>query len=251
MKRLFLALLAALFALPALAQQSWQLSGFIYRSAIPIVLPSSGSFSTNGTVTLTTALPLTYVSAYLYFPAGAICSGSTAGLYYTVMSSTTAGTVYNNTYSSGLPTIPGSPTTYSCATAPGAYTQTTGSAITLSTYQLAGGFLSTNGYLQVNQTFDYNSSSNTKTIVTALGGTTLQSLTPTTTGSNTTRITIENRGNASVQAIDIGGYGTAAGSAVTLGAIATGSNQNFTVSGQLAAATDYIVLESMQIAAMP
>lgn len=93
----------------------------ILTLGIPFIIPSNGTMSNNGAFTLGTALLKAYPVAYVHFASGMISSGSTAGWYYCVFSSTTAGTVYNNTYSSGKPAIPASPTAFS-TTGPGAFT---------------------------------------------------------------------------------------------------------------------------------
>ena len=96
----------------------------LLRSPIPFILSASGSMGNNGVVTLGVALDRVYPRCYMYFPANAIFSGSSAGWYWTVMSSTTVGVVYNNAYVSGYPTIP--TIAGFTTTGPGAYTQTAG-----------------------------------------------------------------------------------------------------------------------------
>ena len=64
----------------------------VARSAIPVILAPNGTIATNGTVTLGTALPLVYASAWVRFPAGAVVGGL-AGLYFVKFSSTTVGQV--------------------------------------------------------------------------------------------------------------------------------------------------------------
>lgn len=98
----------------------------IISNGIPIGLPSSGSIGNNGALTGIAALPKTYNTPgiYLYFPANAIASGSAAGFYWVVMSSTTAGTIYNNVGNILDLVVPTSLTPF-VTTGPGAYTQTT------------------------------------------------------------------------------------------------------------------------------
>lgn len=239
----------AIFIPGAFAAGSWQLSGFIYRAGIPMGLPSSGTFGTNGALTVTTAFPTTYANAYLYFPAGAICAGSAAGLYYTQMSSATAGTVFNNTYTSGVPTVPASPTTFTCAVGPGAYTQTL-TVQPLTTIALTGGFLTANGELEIYQTWDYNGSANVKVLSTTLGGVTLFTINQTTTVHYTSRILMSNRGVLTAQVVDSGSVG-GNGSTATFVSVNTGSTQNLTENGDLAAGTDWIMLESSIVEAYP
>lgn len=93
-------------------------------NGVAIGLPGTGSIANNGAFTAGNAF--TNIKAntgmFLYFPTSAIVAGSTAGFYYTVMSSTTAGTIYNNTYTSGTPLVPASLTSF-VTTGPGAFTQ--------------------------------------------------------------------------------------------------------------------------------
>lgn len=131
----------------------------IFRPNIPIQLPNgtvtvpvgiapSGTMGNNGALTLGTALHATYSGGiYLYFPANAISSGSAAGFYWVVMSSTTAGMVYNNTYTPGSPPArPASNTAFS-TTGPGAYTGVT-TEVTCSSFTLPGGMMGNFGRLQ-------------------------------------------------------------------------------------------------------
>ena len=111
-----------------IASYSFGLGGIIpfSRSSTPMILQSSGTVGANGALSNITALPETYSGgAYLHFPAGRLFAGSTAGLYWTVMTSTTAGTVFNNRYISGEPLPPPSLTPI-VSSSMGAYTQVTG-----------------------------------------------------------------------------------------------------------------------------
>lgn len=131
--------------------------------AVPILLPSSGSFGNNGALTGIAALDVILVNGYLYFPAGAIFAGSLAGLYYFAGSSTTAGTVYNNVYSGlGQPTIPATPTPFVC-TGPGAYTQSSAVDILLCSVNIPAGALGTQSKLVANTFTLAPSNANTKT----------------------------------------------------------------------------------------
>ena len=124
---------------------AWQLVGgqvVLFQSSIPVGVPPSGTIAANGVLTLGTALDNTYPSIYMYFPAGA-WTGSTAGMYYVSMSSTTVGQVYTNQYTGGVPVIPSSPAAVS--TGAGAYTQTTGTYLTVLSYSLPGGVAGPSG----------------------------------------------------------------------------------------------------------
>jgi hypothetical protein len=106
----------------------------------------------NGAVTLGTALDATYSTGiWLYYPAGAVYSGSVAGFYWTVMSSTTVGTVYMNTYVPGTSTFdaPASPTAV-VAAGPGAFTGVTAAVTMFSVPSIplrVGGRIRHRGYI--------------------------------------------------------------------------------------------------------
>jgi hypothetical protein len=209
---------------------------------VPVIIPSSGSMGNNGAITLTTALPAIYASCYLYLPANAISAGSSAGFYYAVMTSTTVGTVYNNTYTSGTPTIPASPTAF-VTTGPGAYTQTTGAELALLEVTIPGGAMGKNGSLMSYPEFVYSNSANTKTLKLYLGATAVITLAPTTTSYNPVRYFFRNRGAEAVN-FDNSGAGFGAGTATpSRRTINTTADFVYKITGQLAAATDYIILE--------
>jgi hypothetical protein len=251
-KSIFLALALALGSIaPALATTN-TLIGFLYAGGVPLIIPSSGSFSTNGAVTLTTALNTTFASAYLRFPAGAICASSAAGLYYTVMSSTTVGTVYTNTYTSGRPSIPASPTAYTCGTAPGAYAQST-TAITLATVSVPANIMGVYGGIGVNENWGYANSSSTKTLNTTFGGSNILNFTPTTSAAAEWKTWLFNVGSASIQTATpagLGGFGTINGNNRHL-TIDTTTAQNVVFTGTLASASDFIVLERFIVRLYP
>jgi len=122
------------------------------QSAIPMILPSSGTMGANGSLTGLTALPYSVFPqpCFMYFPAGKVFSGSPAGMYYASILTTTTAQVYNNMYTSGLPqaAIPVVPTPVVDA-GPGAYAQTTGSDISLININSPGGMPGRNGCLAI------------------------------------------------------------------------------------------------------
>lgn len=209
---------------------------------IPVIIPSSGSMGNNGAITLTTALLTTYPRCYLYLPASAISAGSTAGFYYAVMSSTTVGTVYNNTYTSGIPTEPASPTAF-VTTGPGAYTQTTATDLTLLNITIPGGAIGKNGSLWNYPELTYSNSAGAKTMKILLNAVTVFSQSPTTTTYNQIRYFFRNKGAADVN-IDNGGINFGANAtAPNRRTIDTASDVTYKIVGNLAVATDFIVLE--------
>jgi hypothetical protein len=141
----------------------------IAKGGVPIGIPSSGTIGNNGALSGVTAFDRTISECYLYFPANAVYSGSAAGFYYVVMSSTTAGTIYADTYVPGnIPVIPGSPTAIS-ATGPGAYTGVT-TETTLAQWILHGGSLGPLGLHRLIAKLGFYNSANNKQINTYLGG---------------------------------------------------------------------------------
>ena len=222
----------------------------LQSTAMPIIIPSSGSMAANGAVTLTTALPNIYPDIYLYFPAGAVYAGSAAGFYYCVMSSTTAGTVYNNIYIPGTnePDIPVSPTPI-VAAGPGAYTQST-SEITAVSENIVGGSMGKKGIVKNELTSFNNNNTNNKTIKCKFGGTQIYSIVSTTTLRSLSKSAIVNRERVDRQAVSplVDGYSATAPSIYS---IDTGVNQVLIITLQLAVATDYIGTDYYIIELLP
>lgn len=135
----------------------------LLSSGIPVGRPPRGSIGVNGALTLDIALNITYSGGiYLHFPANAVYSGSVAGFYWTVMTSTTAGTVYDEMLGSAFPTeIPTSPTAVVSASV-GAYTPST-SALTVGTVVVPGGLMGKNGSLRISSSWSQSSSAASKT----------------------------------------------------------------------------------------
>jgi hypothetical protein len=114
-----------------------------------------------GTAAYSTALPTTFTSIFLWFPANAICasgsgpcaSGSAAGVYYATCATTTVCQVFTNTLASGIPVIPGSPTAFSGGNSPGAFNQST-AAQTILTLALPANSLGTQGSFTI-ESFAY------------------------------------------------------------------------------------------------
>lgn len=222
------------------------------QSAVPFIMPSSGSMGNNGALTMTTALPNAYLGGgFIYLPANAISVGSAAGWYWYVGTTTTTGTVYNNTYTSGpvKQSIPSTPTAF-VTTGPGAYTQSTsvtadfdGPKITVPANSIGA-----NGSLELYSLFTVPNNANTKPVAIKESGSTLS------TSSGLASVagqkfwwTFENRNNP---AINLGQSG--------VGALVSGNSSLFftrntaldtvwNFSFALGTATDYIVLESFEV----
>lgn len=222
----------------------------IAESRVPFILVSSGTMGNNGALTLTTALDSTYVSCYIFMPAGAISSGSAAGWYYTVMASATVGQVFNNTYTGpGVPTIPGSPTPFA-TTGPGAYTQSTSTQTTL-LFTVPAFAMGSNGRLITTASIATLSSAGNKTIALNYGGSSMWARAVTTSGSGTIATTMTNMGNASSQWISAIYDGTLATTTPTHLAINSAANQTFSLTLQLATATDWALVGPITLVVSP
>lgn len=220
---------------------------YLYSSAVPVAIPSSGTMGDNGAITLTTALPNTYSAGiYLYLPANAISAGSAAGFYFATMSTTTTGTVFNNTYTSGAPIKPTNPIQF-VTTGPGAYTQIT-TEQTLTSFTVSGGAMGNYGELRSEPVLVFPSNVNNKTLKAKIGATTFISKNRTATTQEAWLVTIQNRGAANSQLIKYAGAAFGNNSA-TPAWTSIDTSADFTVSytGQLAVATDYIILEGANL----
>ncbi|MGO9008079.1 MAG: hypothetical protein ACLQIQ_08540 [Beijerinckiaceae bacterium] len=224
----------------------------IGQSHIPFVMVSSGTMGNNGALSGIMAVATAYPSAYVYLPAGAISTGSAAGWYYAVFSSTTAATVYNNVYTSGTPQIPASPTAFA-TTGPGAYTQTTGTYIPAYTLTIAGNTIGPNGAVRISKSVSLNNTSGAKAFRDYLASTELSSVSLNTSTNGGLITGFANRGVTNVQSILLAGNGEGAGttSGPFFGAVDTTSNQNLTVQMDLVTATDTMTLESVVVELIP
>lgn len=177
------------------------------QSAIPFIKSSSGTMGNNCAISAMTALPKTFSGgAYLYLPAGAIAAGvpAAADWYWFVASSTTAGTCYNQTYANnkdsvGTPRIPSANTAFS-TTGPGAYVGVTGGVTSVS-LTLPANSMGINGYVALDAAFSGNSSAGTKSDAILFGGSTVSSLTLTTTTSTVHSARVVNRGVTNIQSM--------------------------------------------------
>lgn len=218
-------------------------------NGIPMIIPSSGSIGNNGALSGITALPTQFASCYMYFPANAISAGSAAGFYYVVMSSTSAGTIYNNTYTSGTPTIPASPNAFITA-GPGAYTQTTAADITMLSASIPGGLLGTDGTIGVKVDISHPENTNDKICKLTYGGATVTSV-PMATATVETQlwsVHITGRGAVNKQythPTNASRDGTYASSVNEI-SVNSAAAQTMAFTGQLAVATDYIILHGLK-----
>lgn len=233
-----------------LTPSSALVSDRLLTSAVPMVLPSSGSMANNGAITLTTALAVTYGNgAWMYLPASAIATGSAAGWYWVVMSSTTVGVVYNNTYTAGGSLKPPTTLVPFVTTGPGAYTQVT-TAVNAASVTVVPNSMGANGQLNYDATFSNNNTAGAKSFAALFGGTSFWTGSETTTTLYAVKGGIANRGltnsNCSLIAATTGGTGGATQAQVA-GAVDTTASQTFAISMTLAVATDYMVLEAVKV----
>lgn len=215
-------------------------------AGIPMIIPSSGNIGNNGALTAITALNTTYANCYMFFPAGAIFAGSAAGVYYVQMSSTTAGTIFNNQYTNGVPTVPASPTPF-VTTGPGAYTQSTGSAIILRNSTIVGGSLGPNGSIEVSSLWSYPNSAGTKTgVIKYSSANILNASGTTTTTFNAPLQILQNNGVTNKQVACAGTLsGGVSSGTIAYTTIDSTADQTLQATGQLSAAADFLVLERM------
>lgn len=214
---------------------------------IPTIIANSGTVATGGTITLGTALQLTYPQCWLYLPAGAIVGGS-AGWYYAIMSSTTVGVVYTN-YQATMtqPLALGAAATLTVATGSNSgYTGVT-TEVTMAAAVIPAGLLGTTGRVVAEGNWAHNSSAGAKVAKVAFGGSTVLSVSDTTTLGIDIRKTIQNR-SASSQIIRVAvDTGAAQSVAPTLLAIDTSAEVTVALTGSIATATDTMVLENFLI----
>ena len=185
------------------------------NAAVPVVIFSSGSIGTNGALTGVAArYTVDTPGCWAYFAAGQVYSGSVAGYYWCVMSSTTAGTLYDVRLGSSVPYVPINPTAI-VAAGPGAFAYagaTEGPAINCG--NIPGGILGTNGTIR----FSANSGANgnSTSILIKLGATSVHNTGMAANANMGHNFSIRNRGVANRQFVtpvatvsDAGLYGVA------------------------------------------
>lgn len=230
----------------------------IAQTAVPVILAPNGTVATNGTITLGTALPTIYAKAWVYLPAGAVVAGL-AGLYYATFSSTTVGvitTTYTSTASAFTPYIPTGTAVATGSNA--AYTQTTAADITLANITVPGGMMGANGALRIWMQDARNGTANSKISKSILGGGInsiqfLSSASASTVSVGDVHV-LRNRGVANAQTVFTPGWAGGGGTSSAVGAyyaIDTSTDKALTFTGQLAVATDYIVLEGFTVEVLP
>lgn len=229
--------------------------GYItFQSGVPALIAPNGTVATNGTITLGTALSTTYSGGiWTYLPAGAVVGGL-AGFYWTVMSSTTVGQVtteYRAADALFAPTLGTSVTPAVGSNA--AYTQTTGAAILLLTAKILGNSLGAYGSLRATYHVENNNSAGTKSFtmnVRGTGGGAISIIgSATTSTSTTTQHRVHNRGRIDRQVSSVSFSSTfgASSNPVFMYTLDTSQDTFAEFTGNLAVATDWIILQSVTV----
>lgn len=223
------------------------------QSAVPVILAPNGTVATNGTITLGTALPTIYSGgAWVRLPAGAVVGGL-AGLYWTVFSSTTVGavkTLFVDPATAFTPYVP----TVALVAATGsnaAYTQTTAADITLANVTVPGGVMGLSGGLRRETVHSWNNSAGLKSATEKFSAETVGAISGTTTVSGHSFATTRNRGLSNLQVSPMASAIGASSSAAHFTTVNTDINQSLIFTGQLAVATDFLVLEYITVEVHP
>ena len=235
----------------------WQAVGQITlaQSGMSFGIPPSGTVAANGALTLGGAISLTYPKAWMYFPAGAVYSGSLAGFYYVQMSSGTAGTIYNNYAANGtvIPTIPPTTPTPIVAAGPGAYTAVT-TAFNLFWMSLPANILGPNGAIEIDAGFAIPSTAGTKQIIMGLNNIQIYGQNFTTgVGQIGLSVKLANQGVTNSQETLNGnnGFPGPTGNQFTITTIDTTASVPLNILGNIGTATDYVFMDHLQVRLNP
>lgn len=218
-------------------------AGILRMGAVPSGIAPSGSVGANGALTLDTALPVTYSDGiWLYLPAGAAYAGSSAGMYWVVMSSGTAGTIYDTIGTGFLNNQIGAAVPISAA-GPGIYAGTT-AEITLTTFSLPGNLMGPNGYQLVRARGAHPNNANNKSYRRSIAGVSTGLANFTTTNTAPLLWELINRGKATSNLFGAPQNAFTANTALNIpSAIDTTVDNDVTLTGQLAVATDFLIYD--------
>ena len=216
----------------------------LYQMGVPTVLLSSATgITATGAITGLTALP--YVPSGVVFVYCFAQTGLLEGLYYARFSSTTACQLYTDVDGTITPT----------GITAGAYVGGTAEVI-LASLIIPGGSMGANGMIRAQSSWGCSNSANNKTARTRFDGVLFGQQVQTTVASFGMMNGIKNRGNPAIQFQAGSGSGsssTALGSNPSSSAINAQSTINtavdttLTFRGQLAVATDFLVLDTCTI----
>ena len=206
--------------------------------------PSSGTIGANGALTLTTALPRVVSEMYWHFPANVMYSGSAAGLYYTVMSSTTQGTVYNNRYTGGIPATPAVLTPIVGA-GPGTYTPVSGSEIALYTNTLPGGLIGPSGEMRSTLMAEYPGNTDSKSLLERINGVLFGSIVQTSltvTGSRSYWATIARNSQQKNLSTGLVGFGNVNNAALVITNVDLSVDQQYVIYCNVSTSTSWVFI---------
>jgi hypothetical protein len=244
--------------------------GAAYRSAfITAALTTTTATATlastaSGTGPFNTAnfigfgLPANYTTGvWVYLPAGAVVGGS-AGFYFAVPFSpgSVNGMLQVTTAYQATLTTPSIPVGYSNAVGGNAtYSAPTSTNLTMGSVVLPGGAMGLNGSLRASAKWSMVNNANNKPTYHFLAAQTFGANTNASTLTFGEQQTVTNRGSLSSQLNGWNGYQlsySANPTALwTYGAINTAVNQTVSVTGSLANAADYIILEGYMLEVLP
>lgn len=229
-----------------------------FQSAVPVLIAPNGTVATNGTITLGTALSIIYNGGlWVYLPAGAVVGGL-AGYYWTVMSSTTVGQVtteYRAADATFVPTL-GTSTTVAVGSNAG-YTQTTGAAILLATVKLLANSIGAYGSVRSTFQVENNNSAGTKSYVMSFRGTgggpvsVIGAATTSTTTMTQHRVANRGRVDRQVGTVSFTSPFGASSNPIFNYTVDTAQDSFEDVSGNLAVATDWIILQMITVETLP
>lgn len=224
------------------------------QTAVPSMLPPSGTVATNGVVTLGTALAAIYPSAWVYLPIGAVVGGL-AGLYFCQFSSTTVGQVFtnfSNVLTNFIPAIPTGALVAAIGSNAG-YTTVVAVDAPLACVDVPGLLMGVNGRVRVTRRDSVLNNVNAKTGKFTFGGAAFGGAIPlaSVAGSEAIR-EIQNRGIAASQFSMANATATSETSGVpTYTTINTAVDTLMACTANLSTATDYMVLEALAVEVLP
>lgn len=234
------------------------ITAFGTTSTATALLASTASDITHtSTVLLGYALPTNYTpGVWVYLPAGAVVGGA-AGFYWCTPFGTTDlnGALQVTTAYQATMTVPSIPTGYSNARGGNTYYSAPLTAQTLRSATVPGGSMGSNGAIRTTARWAFANTTNSKTTTHALGGAAFGQNTNASTLSFVEQQSVFNRG---VQTNQLGGWngyqasfnGSSAASFLNI-SVNTANDLAATVTGSLANAADYMVLEACSIEVMP
>lgn len=169
------------------------------QTNMPLLLAPTFTGTTNGAITLGTALGLVNAKCYMYFDTNTLNASQAAGFYPVAFTTTTAGVAYNNVYVPAVgtrPSWPTSPTAFSGAVPGGAGVT---SQVTAFKFRVPANLLGLCGALIGDLTTSWTSSANNKTFALISGATTFSQITTTTSVSMHGELAFKNCGDAAIQ----------------------------------------------------